>query len=347
MPEDFISRQALGDDRKGKGKGKDVGDGWGKGLPSADKAFLCDGKGEGKGVKGSDGKEPRPGDWNCPGCGAMVFASKKSCFKCHTTRDGQKADPAITMFGPAPNKLAGENWEEPRDVARLPLIGELAPEVAWSYPLKDDSRRSYAGHLKCPLSNSQTIEFFELIREGVDWRQPEGPTGPIPRKTAWMVSKGCSCTYRYGGIEVPPQEYPPFMMEVMQAVMPFFGLKDQAQWPNSCNLNLYTDGGMSVGWHSDDERYFNGKFQDIRILSLSLGVARSFNLRSNWPEPQERQLRSLMLSNGDLCTMEGMLQKHYQHRVPKENNISGPRINLTWRWNVRHEARCPAGRMRC
>ena len=30
-----------------------------------------------------------------------------------------------------------------------------------------------------------------------------------------------------------------------------------------------------------------------------------------------------MLGDGDLCTMEGMMQKHYQHRVPKENNIRG------------------------
>ena len=28
-------------------------------------------------------------------------------------------------------------------------------------------------------------------------------------------------------------------------------------WPDSCNLNLYTDGGMSVGWHADDEALFD------------------------------------------------------------------------------------------
>eukprot|EP00419_Tripos_fusus_P030741 CAMPEP_0172768436 /NCGR_PEP_ID=MMETSP1074-20121228/184745_1 /TAXON_ID=2916 /ORGANISM="Ceratium fusus, Strain PA161109" /LENGTH=173 /DNA_ID=CAMNT_0013603837 /DNA_START=1 /DNA_END=519 /DNA_ORIENTATION=- len=45
-------------------------------------------------------------------------------------------------------------------------------------------------------------------------------------------------------------------------------------------------------------------------------------------------------------TMEGMVQKHYMHRVPKEDNIEGPRINLTWRWVVRHRPRCPATRAR-
>merc|ERR1740123_2004963 len=45
-------------------------------------------------------------------------------------------------------------------------------------------------------------------------------------------------------------------------------------------------------------------------------------------------------------TMEGMVQKHYMHRVPKEDNIEGPRINLTWRWIARHKPRCPATRTR-
>mmetsp|Transcript_40963 Transcript_40963/g.105753 ORF Transcript_40963/g.105753 Transcript_40963/m.105753 type:complete len:215 (-) Transcript_40963:64-708(-) len=37
------------------------------------------GKGGGSGGKGGDS---RPGDWECPGCGANVFASKDACFKC-------------------------------------------------------------------------------------------------------------------------------------------------------------------------------------------------------------------------------------------------------------------------
>ena len=35
---------------------------------------------------GGGGAEVRPGDWTCPGCGANVFASKSSCFKCATPR---------------------------------------------------------------------------------------------------------------------------------------------------------------------------------------------------------------------------------------------------------------------
>lgn len=39
--------------------------------------------GEGGGGGGKDGgKGPKPGDWECPACGANNFASKTECFKC-------------------------------------------------------------------------------------------------------------------------------------------------------------------------------------------------------------------------------------------------------------------------
>ncbi|CAE8626792.1 unnamed protein product, partial [Polarella glacialis] len=189
-------------------------------------------------------------------------------------------------------------------------------------------------------------QFFERIKEGTTWLQPEGRNGPIPRKTAWMVRKGCECKYRYGGIEVEPAEYPPWMIELMTSLMPLCGLQQTTHWPDSCNMNLYEDGGMSVGWHSDDEKIFQGKFRDIAIISLSLGVTRKFELRSNWPGEREKRVHQVLLGDGDLMTMEGMTQKHFQHRVPKEDNITGPRINLTWRWVGKHTPQCPACRAR-
>merc|ERR1712187_45241 len=46
---------------------------------------------------------------------------------------------------------------------------------------------------------------------------------------------------------------------------------------------------------------------------------------------------------GDLCTMDGLCQKFYQHCVPKEPSVEGVRINLTWRWIVSHGKNCPQG----
>jgi len=116
-------------------------------------------------------------------------------------------------------------------------------------------------------------------------------------------------------------------------------------------MNLYEDGAHSVGWHADDERLFQGKFMDIAIISISFGQKRKFELRLNFPEEKEgkdeQNLWEVKLGDGDLMTMEGMLQKHYMHRVPKESDIpDNPRINLTWRWIMKHNPKCPAGRIR-
>jgi alkylated DNA repair dioxygenase AlkB len=255
------------------------------------------------------------------------------------------------MGGDAPEKLSGDLWEQPRAAVNLKLIGEEAPQflaVPWKYVIEDDTRRSFAALLKCPFSKDQTKIFFDTVRDGTNWVQPEGPNGPIPRKTAWMVVAGCKCAYRYGQIEVPPQEYPEWMLQLMTMVMPLCGYTDANMLPNCCNLNWYVDGGMSVGWHTDDEKLFNGKFQDIRIISLSLGASRKFEMRLNWPDESkhERKFTTVVLGDGDVATMEGMFQKHFQHRVPREEGVSEARINLTWRWNIKHQPSCPVCRMR-
>lgn len=310
------------------------------------------GGGGGQASRDAAGNERRPNDWTCPACGINVFASKIACFKCGVDKDGKKVEgkghgkggPALA---PPPNKFSEELWEAPRAQTGLQLMGELVQNMKWSYVLQDESRRSFAGYHPCPFAPEQCKSFFDEVHSGTEWRQPEGPQGPIPRKTAWMVAAGCKCVYRYGSIEVEPQEYPPWMTQLMRAVMPCCGLLgDASTWPGSCNVNLYEDGGMSVGWHSDDERIFQGKFQDIRIISLSLGAARKFELRANWPAEGENPVRQMRLGDGDLCTMEGMVQKHFQHRVPREGHVQGARINLTWRWIAKHLPQCPAARRR-
>jgi len=245
-----------------------------------------------------------------------------------------------------PDRLDGENWEEPKESVGLVLVKDMAPEYDWEYPFYEDSRRSYAGYLKSPMSKQRCRVLFNQIEEGTEWLQPQTSTAVMPRKTAWLVKRGCSCTYSYGPFQVPPAEYPPWMIELMQEVMPYCGLESEDDWPNCCNMNLYEDGGAAVGWHSDDESLFQGKFTDILIISLSFGVTRTFELRYNWPDDDKEQVHRFMLGSGDLMTMEGMTQKHMQHRVPKEDNVAAPRINLTWRWVVKHTPKCPAGRCR-
>jgi len=257
---------------------------------------------------------------------------------------------AFGPLTPAPEKLGGEAWEKPRGDIGLKLISEDCQNARWRYMLTDDSRRSYVGYLPSPFDPSSAELFFERIRFGADWKQPESHIGLVPRKTCWMVGGGCQCTYRYGGIQVEPTEFPDWMVELMDFVMPYWGLHDRSEWPNSCNLNLYEDGGMSVGWHADDEKLFrtgDAELADIRILSCSFGVTRKFQLKPNWPNAdEEKVLKTVFIRNGDLLTMEGMVQKHFQHRVPKEMGVTGARINLTWRWVLQHMPCCPQSRFR-
>lgn len=311
----------------------------------------------GKGGGGGGSAQPapaggRPGDWNCPSCKAVVFGSRVACFKCGTGKDGKKVPEGAKGMGkgmmtPAPEKFSDAAWEKPRTETGLRLLSELASGAAWRYVQADEGRRSYVAYLPNPFTRDQTSTFYQECKDQTKWLQPSSPSGiPIPRKTAWMVANTCQCSYRYGSIEVDHVTYPPWMLSLMQLVMPHCGLATPDTWPTSCNLNLYEDGGMSVGWHSDDERLFQGKFQDVRIISLSLGAARKFEVRTNWPEAGEKGFNEVVLGDGDLCTMEGMFQKHFQHRVPKEGGVRGARINLTWRWVVKHAPRCPASRMR-
>ena len=128
--------------------------------------------------------------------------------------------------------------------------------------------------------------------------------------------------------------YPSWFEKITQRVLKETGLQFE-YIPNSCNINWYEDGSDSVGWHSDDEWMFNSMNDDCLILSLSLGAERRFEIKLN-DELEEEQITNVVLKNGDLMTMEGMFQKYYVHRVPKEKNVSKERINLTWRWIRQH-----------
>lgn len=233
--------------------------------------------------------------------------------------------------------------EVSRSESGLVLIGDLCAGFDpphWKYVLQDESKRSFAGYLPSPFTKRRCTEFFNAVNNGTHWKRPRD----MLRDTAWMVAKGCACTCNHAGYDMEPQEYPAWMVDIMRVVMPFFGLPMEADWPNSCNLNLYDTGGSSVAWHADDEALFNGKVQDVRILSLSLGARRYFELRAN-TQNESRAAEEMQLGDGDLCTMEGMAQKHYQHRVPPDRSVEEPRINLTWRWIVKHRHSCSTSKV--
>jgi len=217
-------------------------------------------------------------------------------------------------------------------------VGPLAlgkGRSGWRLALNDGARRSFVSWQRGGFSDKTLRDWFKKLEAKIPWEQPCVGERKMPRSAAWLTSNGCRCNYSYGGCQFPASPMQHWFLEITEAVCNACGIR---QLPNSCNANYYKDGSQSVGWHADDEPLFNAVYQDALIISLSLGESRSFELR---PKNSVNKTIRLRLLDGDICTMEGLMQKHYLHRVPIERRSMAPRINLTWRWVVAHEFGCP------
>jgi hypothetical protein len=94
---------------------------------------------------------------------------------------------------------------------------------------------------------------------------------------------------------------------------------------NVCLLNFYEDGQQRIGWHSDREELG----RDTPIASISLGATRTFLLRAKQDGVRDRS--RMELTSGSLVVMENICQLLYLHSIPKQNDVTGGRINLTFR----------------
>lgn len=65
----------------------------------------------------------RDGDWYCPACYALVFASKKECFKCHTPKPGARGGRVGGVSGAAD----GPTKDELAKLARLKQVMHGVP----------------------------------------------------------------------------------------------------------------------------------------------------------------------------------------------------------------------------
>jgi alkylated DNA repair dioxygenase AlkB len=161
----------------------------------------------------------------------------------------------------------------------------------------------------------------QLVEE-VEWRQdmmgtPAGRV-PLPRLTAWQGEP--DAVYVYSGIRNVPQPWTPTVAELKAAAESVCDARF-----NSVLINRYRSGTDSMGWHADREPELGA--QPV-IASVSLGVARTFDLRHN----KTGVVQSFSLKGGSLLVMKGNTQADWRHRVPKEPRVAGERINLTFRW---------------
>ena len=97
---------------------------------------------------------------------------------------------------------------------------------------------------------------------------------------------------------------------------------------NGCFLNLYEDEQHHLGWHADD---FAGMDPNHPIASVSFGAAREiwwrpFGFKGTIP-PEWRRL----LLSGSAFIMPAGFQETHQHRIPKCDRPTGPRVSMTFR----------------
>ncbi len=159
-----------------------------------------------------------------------------------------------------------------------------------------------------------------LIHE-VDWHkdyyEAYGRRFSIPRLQAWFAEPGIQYSYSNNLLPVQPWSEPLSLLkqQVEESVKHHF---------NSVLVTYYRDGDDHVTWHADDEEELGS---EPVIASVSLGADRRFCFRHR----QSGEERELVLHSGDLLLMQPAFQHHWLHCVPKEEALTGPRINLTFR----------------
>lgn len=155
-----------------------------------------------------------------------------------------------------------------------------------------------------------------------EWRQDQiriyGKLHPLPRLHRWFADSGQ--TYRWSGIEMKPEPFPPLLDDLRRRLASERGVVF-----NTALGNLYRDGKDSVSWHADDEPDLG---PEPVIASLSLGATRRFSLRR---KDNHADVISYELTHGSLLWMSGSTQTVWEHAVPKTSRIVGARINVTFR----------------
>lgn len=174
------------------------------------------------------------------------------------------------------------------------------------------------------FSPDQSRALFETLYKSVPWTSRQavlyGKAVRMPRLIAWYADPGV--TYRYSGGEEPRNDWTGELREIKARVEALSGACF-----NGALLNLYRDGNDSVGWHSDAEPSLG---RDPAIASVSLGAVRVFRLRHK--RRRDIEPVSLELEPGSLLIMQGPIQHHWRHQLPKTRRPVGPRINITFRY---------------
>jgi alkylated DNA repair dioxygenase AlkB len=172
------------------------------------------------------------------------------------------------------------------------------------------------------VSARQAGHWFDQLLEGLDWTRPTvrlfGREISSPRLSAWHGDP--DAIYTYSGNRNEPAPWTGTLQCVRECVESACNTGF-----NSVLANLYRNGTDSMGWHSDDEP----ELDDASVIaSVSLGCTRKFRLQHR---RHKHRRMEMLLGPGSLLVMRPPMQRHWRHAVPRENGVTGARINLTFR----------------
>jgi alkylated DNA repair dioxygenase AlkB len=194
--------------------------------------------------------------------------------------------------------------------------------VAFMFDLFDDIPKPDIAWHPDWIAADDASDLMGALIEEVIWQQDTmatpGGRKPLPRLTAWQGEP--DAVYVYSGIRNVPQPWTPAVARLRVQAEEACGARF-----NSVLLNRYRTGLDSMGWHADKERELG---PEPVIASVSLGAARAFEFR----HASTHATHALSLTHGSLLVMRGRTQQEWIHRVPKEPDAKGERINLTFRW---------------
>ena len=173
------------------------------------------------------------------------------------------------------------------------------------------------------IRSAEADQFLSYCLSALKWRQDylliAGKRIPLPRLQSWYGDPGAH--YRYSGLALEPL---PWTLELLAAKQRIQTLTGQSF--NSLLANHYRNGADSVGWHSDNEKELGER---PVIASLSLGATRVFEMKH--VGGRNRRIVRIPLTHGSVLLMAGNTQQFWRHQLPKDSNVTAPRVNLTFR----------------
>jgi alkylated DNA repair dioxygenase AlkB len=183
------------------------------------------------------------------------------------------------------------------------------------------------------LPAEEAAILFNILREKCAWqRHRTSFNHAVPRDEAYFGDPGTNYTYsrrEYKSLPwIPELLALKTRIEEGTPVTAYSNLSLPRLGYNAVLCNLYQNGNDSVGLHADAEPEMGPV-----IASVSLGAERLFRLKAK----NGAIAFAERLPYGSLFIMAGNTQKNFKHEVPKEPDITQPRINLTFR-HIEHRS---------